>query len=234
MHSSNRKHWRVHRWARVVSLSPMQAPRFVTARRHADVGDPSHVRFAREDGKDLGWRVERWLGHAATEELNALSRVVAPVLDIGCGPGRHVLALARRGVMALGVDISSYAVGLAQARGAPVLHRSVFEPVPGAGRWGSALLLDGNIGIGGEPTVLLQRVSELVTPKGRCLVEVEGPGTRSERISVRVESPSGNTHWFPWAVVAANDLEQIGRNAGFSLEELWHAGDRWFGCLVSI
>ena len=35
-----------------------------------------------------------------------LDRAQAPVLDVGCGPGRHVLALARRGHLALGVDIA--------------------------------------------------------------------------------------------------------------------------------
>jgi SAM-dependent methyltransferase len=35
------------------------------------------------------------------------------VLDVGCGPGRHALALARRGVAAHGVDISQRFVDLA-------------------------------------------------------------------------------------------------------------------------
>jgi SAM-dependent methyltransferase len=34
------------------------------------------------------------------------------VLDVGCGPGRHVLELARRGITAVGVDISARFVGL--------------------------------------------------------------------------------------------------------------------------
>lgn len=40
------------------------------------------------------------------------------VLDVGCGPGRHAHALARRGVDVLGVDISSRFVELA-CEGAP-------------------------------------------------------------------------------------------------------------------
>ena len=31
-----------------------------------------------------------------------------------------------------------------------VLHRSVFDRLPGTGRWGTVLLLDGNLGIGGD------------------------------------------------------------------------------------
>jgi SAM-dependent methyltransferase len=36
------------------------------------------------------------------------------VLDVGCGPGRHALALARRGIEAVGVDLSPDFVALAR------------------------------------------------------------------------------------------------------------------------
>jgi len=38
----------------------------------------------------------------------------ARVLDVGCGPGRHALALARRGISCVGVDASSEFIGLAR------------------------------------------------------------------------------------------------------------------------
>lgn len=38
----------------------------------------------------------------------------ASVLDVGCGPGRHALALAKRGVRVHGIDISAEFVALAQ------------------------------------------------------------------------------------------------------------------------
>jgi SAM-dependent methyltransferase len=40
------------------------------------------------------------------------------VLDVGCGPGRHALALARRGLRVVGVDISSTFVELARTAAA--------------------------------------------------------------------------------------------------------------------
>src|SRR5919106_857818 len=40
------------------------------------------------------------------------------VLDVGCGPGRHAHALARRGIDVVGVDVSSRFIDLATA-GAP-------------------------------------------------------------------------------------------------------------------
>src|SRR5262245_14293225 len=41
----------------------------------------------------------------------------ARVLDVGCGPGRHALALARRGIEVVGVDLSPDFVELARAAG---------------------------------------------------------------------------------------------------------------------
>ena len=42
------------------------------------------------------------------------------VLDVGCGPGRHALALAERGVAVHGIDISQTFVDLANAAGSPL------------------------------------------------------------------------------------------------------------------
>ena len=38
----------------------------------------------------------------------------AQVLDVGCGPGRHALALARRGIEVMGVDMSEDFIALAR------------------------------------------------------------------------------------------------------------------------
>jgi SAM-dependent methyltransferase len=43
----------------------------------------------------------------------------ARVLDIGCGPGRHVHALGRRGFQVVGVDISERFIGLARQNTPP-------------------------------------------------------------------------------------------------------------------
>lgn len=100
-----------------------------------------------------------------------------PVLDIGCGRGRFVHAAIMGGHLTLGIDVSESAVRIAQEHGLPVLCRSVFQELPGEGTWGTALLLDGNIGIGGDPVALLRRCAELVRDDdGRILVEAPRGG----------------------------------------------------------
>lgn len=175
--------------------------------------------------------MERWFGEVSGDEQDVLERVRGPVLDVGCGPGRHVVALARKGVPALGIDVAPSAVKLARERGAAVLDRSVFGRVPGAGRWGSALLLDGNIGIGGDPGALLARVNRLLKNGGRAFVEVEGPAIATTVLRARLLSNDGVTPWFRWARVSVADIAQLSVCCNFRVMEIWQRQDRFFACL---
>ena len=51
----------------------------------------------RTDGWLLPLEVERWCAQADAADLSVLRRCEGAVLDVGCGPGRLVAALAARG-----------------------------------------------------------------------------------------------------------------------------------------
>ena len=140
----------------------------------------------RDDGWLLPLDVERWCARPDPVDLAALARCEGAVLDVGCGPGRLVAELAARGRTALGIDVSEAAVAHTVRLGGRALRRSVFEPLPGEGRWDTVLLMDGNIGIGGDPHALLRRVLRLVAPGGRLVAEA-APQEVDERLTVRVE-----------------------------------------------
>jgi SAM-dependent methyltransferase len=184
------------------------------------------------NGATVELRSERWMAGAEAVDLRVLQRALGPVLDVGCGPGRHVRALARRGVRALGLDTSPAAVRIARERGTAVLLGSVFDPVPLAGRWRTTLLLDGNIGIGGEPGVLLARVAELLAPGGLVICEGEAPGGGVRAGPVRLEHGMRRSQYFPWAHVAIDALEEPARGAGLAVGDRWEDGTRWFATLV--
>jgi hypothetical protein len=112
-----------------------------------------------------------------------------------------------------------------------VLARSVFDRVPGAGRWSSALLLDGNLGIGGHPEALLERVASLLQPGGAVLVEVEPPDTTLRTEVVRFDIDDVHGPWFAWTAVGADELSAPAAAAGLHVEDVWLAGDRRFGAL---
>ena len=175
----------------------------------------------------------RWLAPAAAEDELLLDRAVGPVLDVGCGPGRHLLALAQRGVDCLGIDVTPSAVQLARSRGATVIVGSIFGPVPAAGRWATALLLDGNIGIGGDPVALLARVASVLRPGGRVLVELGAPGISGAAERARVEYDALAGPWFGWRGVAANSIKGIASRAGMKVATSWSAGDRCFAQIAT-
>ena len=137
---------------------------------------PAEARIRIADGHAHALPLARWLAPVDAADRAVLAQAAAPVLDIGCGPGRHLAALAAAGHDGLGLDLSPVAVRLARARGAEAILRSVFADVPRAGTWRTALLLDGNIGIGGAPAALLARARALVAPGGAVLVETGAAG----------------------------------------------------------
>lgn len=174
----------------------------------------------------------RWHDAPGPADLAVLARTRGAVLDIGCGPGRLVHALTQAGLVALGIDASAAAVAATRRRGAPAVHASVFGPVPSAGRWETALLLDGNIGIGGNVSALLHHVRSLISPRGLILVEVESAWATTEDIEVRVERRGGASRWFRWSRVAAKDLPALARSASLVVDDLWQHSGRWFAQLV--
>jgi SAM-dependent methyltransferase len=190
---------------------------------------PRHVRL--RDGTSVPIPLERYLGPADATDEHVLDGVEGPVLDVGCGPGRHLRALAARGVFALGVDLSPVAVELAVGGGANAIVGDIFDEVPGGGGWRSALLLDGNIGIGGAPVRLLARIGGLLHPEGEVLVELEPPGTPTCATEARIEHGTVGSAWFPWARVAAPEIAPVAGGAGFGLVALWSLHERWFGRL---
>ncbi|WP_407700361.1 class I SAM-dependent methyltransferase [Streptomyces beihaiensis] len=187
----------------------------------------------RADGWLLPLDVERWCAGADAADLSALHRCEGSVLDLGCGPGRLVAALTSAGRSALGVDVSEAAVDRARRLGGPVVHRSVFDELPDEGGWGTALLMDGNIGIGGDPAALLGRVTQLVRPGGLLIVET-APQEVDERVEVQVDDGRGATGaLFPWARVGPRALERHSRPAGWRATTRWTVGERRFTALRS-
>jgi SAM-dependent methyltransferase len=178
------------------------------------------------DGRLEPLPIDRWLADADAVDEHILAAVEAPVLDLGCGPGRHLAALRAAGKRGLGVDLSPVAVEIARGRGADAINTSLWSRIPG--RWSTILLLDGNIGIGGTPVLLLRRAGELLAPGGAIVVEVDPPGSPTHRVRVRLEAPDVVSEWFRWARVGVDGAEETARRAGFAVDEIRSLAGRTF------
>ena len=174
-----------------------------------------------------------WLAPAGTADLALLAHCLGPTIDIGCGPGRMAEALALTGHAVLGLDVVPEAVRQTRLRGVPALRRSVFDVLPGEGRWETALLADGNIGIGGDPVALLERARELVAPDGRVVVDVAPSGTGVVTRHVQLETSHGRSGRFPWTTVGADAIQAVAHAAGLGRVTQHRYADRWWAVVAA-
>ena len=173
--------------------------------------------------------VSRWNDAADAADHGLLDGINGAVLDIGCGPGRMVRAAMHRGLTALGIDVSETAVEIARESGLMVLNRSVFERLPREGMWGAALLVDGNIGIGGDPSCLLERCAELISADGVIVVEVHSDSLRDHMYDGTIVDIRGHqSDAFPWAEIGETALIRRAEQIGLQLDQRWEIDGRFF------
>ncbi|MGQ0576966.1 MAG: class I SAM-dependent methyltransferase, partial [Pseudonocardia sp.] len=172
------------------------------------------AQLLRSDGSVAQLDVRRWRAAAAGEDTWLLGRCRGATIDLGCGPGRLVEALARRGVPALGVDAAAEAIEQCRRRGVAAVHCDVFAPLPGEGSWEHVLLADGNVGIGGDPAALLRRAALLLGPGGTVLVELDPGEPGLWRGNARVRSRRAVGQPFPWAAAGVAALPGLAAHAG--------------------
>lgn len=203
------------------------------------------------DGRSSRLPVEDWTRTPDAADLALLAHCAGPTVDLGCGPGRMTAALTARGLPSLGVDVVPEAVAETASRGGRAVCRDLFDPLPGEGWWATALLADGNIGIGGDPLALLSRVRRLLVPGGRVVAEVHPPGTPSGPLLAELVCDCGGSSQFPWAIVGADAIGAFAAEAGLAVRRLealppvrrgdphpaaptplTPAGERWVAVLV--
>lgn len=187
------------------------------------------------EGRVLG-PFEHDLRHYSVSTLPAPERAIldsltGPVLDIGCGTGRHVRYLQARGVECYGIDTSAICVQVAEELGirnvecASVLTWQPPEPL------GAAIIMGGSLGILGDEAStrsMLELVGRWVRGDGMLVVSsIYDPAVRAGHI-VCPPAPRVDTLRFrlgrmvgPWTPFVAYEPE----HATELLEDLgWQPG----------
>jgi SAM-dependent methyltransferase len=186
------------------------------------------LRLDREP-KTVEMDLARWSADADSIDYQLLASVRGPVLDVGCGPARMVRAARDLGMEALGIDVSLAAIEIARASGVDVLHASVFEKLPDEGAWQTVLLVDENIGIGGDPTALLARCGELISADGEIVVELHPDHNRDRTYTGRLLDARGAVSaTFPWAELGLTGLLERADTVGLESRQSWSVDGRSF------
>lgn len=109
-------------------------------------------------------------------ELLALPKG-ARVLDVGCGPGRHAVELAKAGLDVVGVDVSRRFLEIAAQRCREARVKASFFEVdarqmPFDDEFDAVIsLCQGGFGLmGGDDSVVLRRITESLKPRGRLVL----------------------------------------------------------------
>jgi SAM-dependent methyltransferase len=197
-----------------------------------------------EDGELRVLPAHRWLGGRGAHEASgdqtgaAFDEAVTqlcggPTIELGCGPARLVARLIRRGIPALGIDRSVTAIRLAGRGGAPALLGDVFQPLPGMGCWQTVLLVDGNIGLGGDPHRLLGRAAELLCRGGHCVAEFDAEAIGVRPRWVRLESSRDVGPWFRWASVGVDSADTLAGQVGLAVTGVRMIGGRVVATLAA-
>ena len=177
--------------------------------------------------------VARWTGGADASDRAVLAHCARGHPRHRLRPRPDERSPGRARSLVLGVDVVAEAVEQTRARGAAALRRDVFAPLPGEGRWETALLADGNIGIGGDPVRLLRRVHDLLAPGGApwCDLAPHGTGLRTVTVTLRTPPPVQP----PLPPGRSSGSRRSGRSrdaAGFVVEATHEHAGRWFAVLA--
>jgi SAM-dependent methyltransferase len=133
-------------------------------------------------------RPESW----ANAERQILRHVASgPVLDLGCGGGRHALYFQDLGLDVTAVDVSPGAIEVSRKRGVRDARLLDLRSPPDDQPWGSVLMMCGNLGLGGswaETRELLALLSERSAPGAVLIGDTVDPTQTDEPAHLRYQA----------------------------------------------
>jgi len=143
-----------------------------------------------------------------------------PVLDLGAGAGRAALYLQGRGLAVAAIESSPGAVEVCRRRGALDVRVGDLNEPPSDERWGTILLLCGNLGLGGSwvgNRQLLRRLAASAAPGALLIGDSVNFEGRAE-IGLRIRYRELVTPWWRQRNVAAHEIGDLVAGTGWAVD----------------
>ncbi len=211
---------------------------------------PGYPYFA-ELGDSLGENYLRYSFTKGTAQeveflLDALDiRPGARILDVGCGPGRHAIALAEKGFAVTGIDVSGgfleVARRAAEERGVKVaLFRQDARSMPFADEFDAVIsICQGGFGLmGDDDSLILHRMAEALKTNGRLVLTAfsalfeasvkrpeasfdVGAGVVHEEMDIKTPDGTEQTVEAWTSVYTPRELKLLAIGVGLIPEQVW-------------
>jgi SAM-dependent methyltransferase len=196
----------------------------------------------RDDGMIGLGDVSRYFAAAdswSPPEAAVLRYARGQVLDIGCGAGRHMIALRERDVAALGIDPSPGAVAVCRERGLDAVVGDI-DRLP-AGPFDTLTLFGNNLGLLGTPVDAPKRLAGLAAvaaPGARILGSAIDPyrtdnpvhtgyharnrerGRAGGQLRIRIRHANLATDWLDYWFTSVTELADVLTGSPWHLDVL--------------
>jgi tRNA (uracil-5-)-methyltransferase TRM9 len=179
-----------------------------------------------------------------TEWLEGLGPLVRPILDVGCGNGRHLVVAGQTGMRGVGIDLSARLLEIARQRLGPGTDLLIGDArdLPIATDAAGALLAVAVIHHIQEAQGRRTAISEIrrvLAPGGEAMVSVwalDDPDVATRVRARPMEGGDGADLWVPWRapggpiidrylrVISSEELADILVEGGLEMVRSWDAG----------
>lgn len=161
-----------------------------------------------------------------------------PILDVGCGPGRHLIGLQKRGTV-VGLDISANVLDVCRKRGGRLLILGSLARLPFKdGTFGTALMMSNGLGLTGDVEMTQRGLGEVhrsLEDQGLVVAHTSDPldpesgvheEYRSSNLSrgrppgllrIRVVYGGITGRWFELMLMPRSEAVSILKGSGFTL-----------------